>query len=90
MMFRVEWLQSALNDLAKVWLRTDTTQRQAITAASHNIEERLRRNAPHEGESRSAGRRIMFAAPLAVIFRVERDGVTISVLQVRMFRQRAR
>ena len=87
-MFRVEWLQSALDELATLWTNADTAQRQVITAASHTLEQRLRSNPVGEGESRSQGRRITFVPPLAVIFRIERDGQTVSVLQVRMFRQR--
>jgi len=87
-MFRVEWLQSALDELTILWTRADTLERHTITAASHTLEQRLRRNAHLEGESRSMGRRITFVPPLAVTFRIEADGQTVSVLQVRMFRQR--
>jgi len=37
-MFRVEWLQSALDELADVWMQADSPVRQAITAAAHCIE----------------------------------------------------
>jgi len=62
--------------------------RQAITAASHAIEQSLRNNPHNAGESRSGGRRIVFAPPLAVVFRVEADGQTVTVLQVRLSRPR--
>ena len=55
MMFRVEWLQSALDELADVWARADSAQRGAITAASHAVEQRLQRDPWNEGESRSGG-----------------------------------
>jgi hypothetical protein len=87
-MFRIEWLQSALDELARIWMRANSAERQAITAASDEIEQHLQRSAPSEGESRPGGRRIMFAAPLAVTFRIEDDGRTVTVLQVRMFRRR--
>jgi hypothetical protein len=87
-MFRVEWLQAALNELAHLWARADAAERQAITAASHRIDQRLTRNAANEGESRSGGRRIAFVLPLAVTFRIEADGHTVSVLHVRVFRKR--
>lgn len=40
-MFRVRWKRSALNDLASLWTEVDSAQRQAITAASHLIDQQL-------------------------------------------------
>jgi hypothetical protein len=40
-MFQVEWLQVALDELTDLWTRADSVQRQAITAASHVLEQRL-------------------------------------------------
>lgn len=40
-MFRVEWLQVALDELTTQWMQADTALRQAITAASHAVEQRL-------------------------------------------------
>jgi len=87
-MFRVEWLQSALDELATQWTMAASTERQAITAASHALEQRLAEDPAQEGESRSKGRRITFVPPLAVTFRVEADARTVTVVQVRVFRQR--
>lgn len=89
-MFRVDWLEVALDELAALWTQSDSVQRQAITAASHAIEQRLARDPNNEGESRPGGRRITFSAPLAVRFQVEPDGQTVTVLQVRMFRRRSK
>jgi hypothetical protein len=52
-MFRVEWLQSALDELTTLWIQADPTLRQALTAASHTIDQRLSINPRGEGESRS-------------------------------------
>ncbi len=87
-MFRVEWLQSALDELAILWTQADATLRQAITAASHTLEQRLRTDPANEGESRPGGRRITFVSPLAVRFQIEADGQTVTVLQVQLFRRR--
>jgi hypothetical protein len=87
-MFRVEWLQSALDELMNLWTQGSSAQRKAITAASHALEQRLCTNPFGEGESRSQGRRITFVPPLAVTYSIEADGQTVTVLQVRMFRQR--
>ncbi|HZV04722.1 MAG TPA: hypothetical protein VE999_06535 [Gemmataceae bacterium] len=89
-MFRVDWLEVALDELTTLWMQADATQRQAITAASHAIDQRLSSDPHNEGESRPGGRRITFVAPLAVRFQVEPDGQTVTVLHVSMFRRRAR
>lgn len=89
-MFRVDWLQSALDELTTLWTSADSDDRVAITAATHVIERRLKANAPNEGESRPGGRRIIFAAPLAVTFRIEPDRITATVMHVRLFRRRRR
>ncbi|HWG47842.1 MAG TPA: hypothetical protein VN688_34075 [Gemmataceae bacterium] len=77
-----------MDTLADIWTQADSGQRQAITAANHSIEQRLRSDPLIEGESRSKGHRITFVPPLAVLFRVEPGGQTVSVLQVRLFRRR--
>src|ERR1700687_3110015 len=68
LMFKVRWERRALNELTELWTRADPFWRQAITIASHQIDQRLRNNGPDEGESRSGDRRIAFALPLAVVF----------------------
>jgi plasmid stabilization system protein ParE len=88
-MFRVRWERRALDELTRLWTQADSATRQAITTASHTIDQRLRQNPQQEGESRPRGRRIAFIPPLAVVFRVEADGQTVSVLQIRLFRRRA-
>jgi hypothetical protein len=89
-MFRVDWLESALDELTTIWTEADSSQRTAITTATHAIDRRLRANAPNEGESRPEARRIMFALPLVVTFQIESDEVTATVLHVRLFRRRGK
>ena len=87
-MFQVEWLQTAVDEMTNLWMQADSTQRQAITAASHALEQRLKRDPANEGESRPGGRRITFIPPLAVRFQIEADGQTVTVLHVRLFGRR--
>jgi plasmid stabilization system protein ParE len=87
-MFRVRRERRALDELTRLSTQADSATRQAVTSASHAIDQRLRQNPQQEGESRPRGRRIAFMPPLAVVFRVERDGQTVSVLQIRLFRRR--
>jgi hypothetical protein len=88
-MYHVEWLQSALDELTVIWNQADSALRKAITAASHEIDLRLQSDPHNEGESRTHGTRITFVVPLAALFRVEPDGQTVTVLQVRLFRRRS-
>ncbi len=87
-MFRVERLETALDELTTLWMQADSNQRQSITRASHLLEGRLSQNPANEGESRPGGRRITFLPPLAVRFQIEPNKQTVTVLQVRMFRSR--
>ncbi len=86
-MYRVEWLQSALDELAALWALADSALRQAITAASHQIDQQLQHDPDQQGESRPNGRRILFVPPLGVAYRVEAHRSTVVVLHVWQFRQ---
>ncbi len=87
-MFQVEWLESALDALARFWANADSGERRAITAASQEIDKRLARSPETEGESRSAGNRITIVLPLAVVFHVESDRQTVVITLVRLLRHR--
>jgi hypothetical protein len=87
-MFRVEWIQTALDELTDIWTQANSAERKAITAASHEIDQRLRRDPNNEGESRSGGERILFVPPLSAIFQLEADGRTVTVLRVRRLPRR--
>jgi hypothetical protein len=87
-MHRVRWERRALHELARLWIQGTPAVRQALTAASHTLDQRLRTDPHNEGESRPRGRRITFIPPLAVVFRIEPDGQTVSVLSIRLFRRR--
>lgn len=79
---KVLWTPSARNDLADLWLKADSAQRQMITSATGSIDRRLAADPANEGESRPGGRRISFAPPLGVAFRVDQGRATVSVLRV--------
>ncbi len=89
-MFRVEWLQTALDELARHWTDADPVLRQALTVASREIDQRLQRDPSHEGESRPSGRRVTFVAPLSATFRIETDGQAVTVVEIHLFRRRSR
>jgi len=78
---RVDWQQSALDELATIWMRADTGQRAAVTEAAQAIDRSLQDHPDRKGESRPGGRRILFSAPLAVMFRVVPDDSCVRVLK---------
>ena len=86
-MFHVRWERRALDELIGIWTAAGSSGRAAVTAATVLLEQRLRSDAANEGESRPGRRRITFVPPLAVTFRVEPDGQTVSVLQIRPMRR---
>jgi hypothetical protein len=79
---RVRRIPSARADLVEIWLRENSSQWRAIASAAHAIDKRLAADPENEGESRAAGRRILFEAPLGAVFRVHRQGSLVSVLRV--------
>ena len=87
-MRQVEWHQSVVDELTRLWLQSDSSERKAITRACHAVEKRLANDPENEGESRPDGRRITFEPPLVLVFRVEADGRTVTVLDVRLMRRR--
>ena len=84
-MFRVEWRPSALNDLTTLWTGSGSGQRRAITAAAHAIDRRLQVDPHNQGESRPNGRRVFFAPPLGVLFRVDSQRSLVHILRVWLF-----
>ena len=89
-MYRVDWLQTALNQLAAIWTDSDSTMRKAITSAKMEIDRKLLTDPLGESESRSGGRRVIFVFPLGILFKIEPDGLTVSVLQVWLFRKKTK
>jgi hypothetical protein len=89
-MYRVRWERSALDELAEVWMEADSTFREAITAATHAIDQELRSDPYGASESRSEGRRILFLTPLGLYFRVDEKERVVSILRVWRFRKRKR
>jgi hypothetical protein len=87
-MYRLRWAKKALAELAAAWTGADSNIRHAITAATHQIDQQLQTAPLAESESRPGGRRIRFVRPLGIIFRLEKDNVTVSVLHVWLFRER--
>ena len=86
-MFRVEWLQEAVSELADVWIKADSPSRQSITEATHTLDQELQADPFRQSESREGEVRILFADPLAVLFEVDPRQRLMWILHVWKFRQ---
>lgn len=86
MKFTVLWSPSVEEELAEIWL--SATDRSAVTNAADEIDQRLRSDPEHEGESRDRGRRILLLPPLGVTYELFSEDRTVRVLHVRRFETR--
>ena len=80
MIFTVVWMESAEDELARLW--EATADKRSMTWASNRIDAELRRDGQRQGESRSDDRRILFVPPLGVLFEVREPDRLIVVLSV--------
>jgi hypothetical protein len=87
-MFRVQWSKRAIDDLTRAWLQATSEERQAITAASRQLDTVLRADPEHQGESRDYHERVVFEFPLGIRIEINDDEGTVWVLQAWSFRRR--
>jgi hypothetical protein len=87
-MFRVEWLQEAVDELASIWIGANTNLRQKITVAANILDQELQADPFRQSESRHDEDRVLFAYPLAVQFEIELQKRIVWVLHVWRFRRR--
>lgn len=84
MNYSVIWSPDAEEELTDIWL--NAADRKAVHLASESLNRRLMRDADQAGESRGAGRRIIFAAPLGAFFQANFRLKTATVLHVWVIR----
>jgi hypothetical protein len=89
-MFRVEWRDAALNELATLWMEADSNQRRAITQTTNVIDEKLGTDPVGETESRERDDRVLFEPPLGILFQVDLSARNVSVDHVWFYPRRAR
>lgn len=89
-MFQVVWDPNALDELAAAWLRADSTVRQAITDAVQAIDHQLESFPDQQGESRADNQRILFHAPLGIVFEVDVQSHLVWVIHTWSYRQGGR
>jgi hypothetical protein len=81
MTFKVIWVREAERQLTQLWVDYPG-DRNAITAASNEIDRLLAEDPANAGESRGDDR-ILIVAPLAVYFRVDLSARVVRVGTVR-------
>ena len=82
MIFTVVWLPHAEDELATLWLGVDRAARQAMTAATHRMDQMLRMNPLDVGEGREGIDRVVFQSPLAVLVEVHEGDRVVRVREV--------
>lgn len=87
-MFQVRWKQSALDELAELWIQADSATRKIITAATNQLDQELAQDPQNVGESRSGFERICFLFPLGIRFEVDNQQAKVQVLQVWSYRKK--
>jgi plasmid stabilization system protein ParE len=80
---QVEWRQSAIDDLTRIWTQADPATRTTVTAATTRIDHRLARDPIGESESRVDPWRVIIELPLTAYFRYEPAMNTVIILTVR-------
>jgi hypothetical protein len=75
--FSVIWSDSAIQDLAAIWLQVK--DRMAITQASNRFDHLLSRDAQRVGEQRIGNQRVMLVDPLGIRFDVIVDDLVVVV-----------
>ncbi|HKA08535.1 MAG TPA: hypothetical protein VKD71_14850 [Gemmataceae bacterium] len=85
-MFTVDWIQSTLDELARIWLTLDSAGRRAITEAAAQIDRELTDSADVVGESRFGTLRVHYVEPLGLTFSVDVEKRTAHVVNVWLVR----
>ena len=78
--YTVVWVQSAEDELVEVWLAAE--DRNAVTRATHVIDQELGSDASSKGEEISEGLRSLNVPPLRAIFTVSTKDRLAEVVRV--------
>ena len=80
--YTVIWLQDAVDELGEIWLAS--TDRNAVTAASAEIDRELADDAETKGKPLSEGLRVYDAPPIRAVFSVSDPDRRVEVAGVRL------
>lgn len=85
-MFSIYRTEEAQAPLREVWLEGDDALRHSILHASQAVDLQLCENPQEQGESREGTLRVLFEAPLGVLFEVDQEKQLVRVLRSWAFR----
>jgi len=80
--YTVVWLRDAIYELGEIWIAAQ--DRNAVTAASAEIDRELASDAPAKGKSLSEGLMVYDAPPLRAVFSVSDSDRKVEVARVRL------
>ena len=80
--YTVVWLQEAIDELGEIWL--STIDRNAVAAASEEIDRNLATQPATQGKPLSEGLRVYDASPLRAVFSVSDADRIVEVARVRL------
>ena len=86
-MFSIFRSQAAMVSLKATWEGAGDALREAIERAARRLDELLQHEPQEQGESREDGTRILFEAPLGVVFEVDEDKKLVRVLRSWAYRR---
>jgi hypothetical protein len=87
-MFSIYRHHTAMTPLKETWDQADPLLREAILAASRQLNEQLSRDPLEQGESRDDKTRILFSAPLGVLFEVDEARKLVSIVRAWVYQSR--
>jgi hypothetical protein len=89
--YEVEWLETARQELGKIWEQADPAGREVLRRIVPRVNDRLAIAPYTQGESRPGKDiRILFELPLTVRYRIERFHGAVVVVRVRLIGKRPR
>ena len=88
-MFNIYRSQAAVMPLREVWEQADEELREAILSASRLVNLRLHEDPHSEGESRDGQTRILFQAPVGVLYEVDEGKKLVNIVRSWAFRTTA-
>jgi mRNA-degrading endonuclease RelE of RelBE toxin-antitoxin system len=79
--YTVVWVKSAEDELVEIWIAS--SERNAIAAATHEIDRQLATDPASKGEPLNEGLRAIHIAPLRAIYSVSDDDRIVEIVVVR-------
>jgi hypothetical protein len=80
-MFSIYRSEAAVIPLRETWQGADEDLRQAILLATHRINQRLHERPHKQGESRDGRTRVLFEAPVGVLFEIDEDRKLVNIVR---------